>query len=236
MNSIFQFKQFTVEQKYASMKVGTDGVLLGAWAQVENTNTILDIGTGTGLIALMIAQRNPAAKITAIEVDQDACLDTIANFENSRWKSNLKLVCEDLKNYQPTDEFDLIVSNPPFFKNSLHSPGNKRNKARHDVHLTPEYIFSFSSEFLSSKGNICVIYPADRLEELNLNAEAAGLHLNSCCFVKPTPAKEAHRVLLQYNRQSVDSVYYSELIIEDSGRHKYSANYKELTKEFYLAF
>ena len=138
-NPYFQFKQFTVWHDKCAMKVGTDGVLLGAWASVQNAHKILDVGTGTGLVALMLAQRSlPDADIIALEIDGAAAGQARENVTRSPWKERVEVVQTDFRDYQSSDKFDVIVSNPPYFVDSLECPDQQRNAARHNGSLTYE--------------------------------------------------------------------------------------------------
>ena len=135
-NSFFQFKQFTIQQDQCAMKVGTDGVLLGAWVDLTNKKKCLDVGTGTGLIALMMAQRTAEAHITAVEVDEEAVVQARRNVLNSPWKDRVEMVHCNFLSFQPNQKFDSIVSNPPYFTNNLISPDKQRTLARHNNHMT----------------------------------------------------------------------------------------------------
>ena len=231
----FQFKKFIVHQDKCSMKVGTDGVLLGAWADVKNCNSILDIGTGSGLIALMIAQRNFNLNIVAIDIDKDSSLQAAENFASSPWKTRLISIHTSLQNYHCLSKIDLIVSNPPFFEKSLKSEKVQKNLARHNDGLTFEDIAIFAKNNLSEFGKLAVIYPASIENECNAVAKTAGLFLARKCNVKPLPDKSPKRVLLEYVLFKCETIT-TELVIEMGQRHEYSSAYKELTKEFYLGF
>ena len=130
-NPYFQFKQFTVRHDKCAMKVGTDGVLLGAWAPVQDVKRILDVGAGSGLISLQLAQRNPEAVITSVEIDPAAAAQAQENIQSSPWSNRMEVVCCDFRKYHPEDKFDLIVSNPPYFVDALRCPDNQRCMARH---------------------------------------------------------------------------------------------------------
>ncbi len=159
-NSYFQFKQFTVWHDKCAMKVGTDGVLLGAWVNIFNAKSVLDIGTGTGLIALMIAQRS-TANILAVEIDADAVNQAIENVERSPWSGNIKVQHADFKTATFNTKFDVIVSNPPYFSDSLLSPDTHRSTARHTSELTYHDLISRVSGILAFKGEFSLIIPAD---------------------------------------------------------------------------
>lgn len=219
------------------MKVGTDGVLLGAWCTCENAKTALDIGTGTGLIALMLAQRNSNLSIIAIEPNDNAIQDAAPNFQNSDWSERIVLHKTDLNAFRATDQkFDLIVANPPFFKNSLNAPDADRTMARHIDGFSPIAFAEAAINCLDSNGIISGIYPLDSFEEFDLAAAAVGLIPSRLCAVRPTREKPAHRMLFEYSFAEMKTTYIEELIIEENARHNYSKAYRELTSDFYLSF
>lgn len=219
------------------MKVGTDGVLLGAWCNCENAKTALDIGTGTGLIALMLAQRNRNLIITAIEPNDRAIQDAAPNFQNSVWKDRIILHKADLDAFKTTEQkFDLIVANPPFFKNSLTNPDAGRTMARHIEDFSPHEFAEIAKVCLSSNGILAGIYPLNSFKEFDLAASTAGLIPMRLCAVRPTPQKPAHRMLFEYSFAERQTAFIEELIIEEKGRHNYSEAYRELTRDFYLSF
>lgn len=237
MSNPFTFKQFVVNQQYAPMKVGTDGVLLGAWCSCENAKTALDIGTGTGLIALMLAQRNSHLNITAIEPNEQAIQDAAPNFENSDWNERIVLHKADLNTFNTgPQKFDLIVANPPFFKNSLNASDADRTMARHIDGFSPLAFAEAAKTCLSLNGIIAGIYPLDSFEAFDLAASAVGLIPARLCAVRPTPEKAAHRMLFEYTFAERETTFIEELIIEANGRHNYSAAYMALTRDFYLSF
>ena len=236
-NSWFKFKQFTVWQDIAAMKVGTDGVLLGAWANADHATRVLDLGTGTGLIALMIAQRFQMPRIHAIDVDPDAIQQATENFKRSSWSDRLSAQSISFQEFvasQP-DNFDHIVSNPPYFKNSLHAPDKKRTLARHTASLSFSEILKGSSEILSPTGKLSLIVPYEAVDEILQESASYNLFCHRQLFVKPKPEKGVVRVLLELNctRAEVES---KTLVIELEQRHNYSQAYKDLTHEFYLKF
>lgn len=233
-NNYFKFKQFTILQNHAAMKVGTDGVLLGAWADCSNTKTILDIGTGTGLIALMLAQRSNAT-IDAIDIDDNAIQDAELNISRCLWKNRIRLHKSRLQDYGVSSKYDLIVSNPPYFNQSYKANTESRTNARHDDELSPKDLLRFSSIMLNQQGRICVIIPYDNIKAYESIAATFNLHINKLLWIKPTPTKAPKRVLVEYSFAKLPPSEAS-LIVEDKGRHKYSNDYKKLTKDFYLNF
>ena len=227
--ALFQFKAFSITQENTAMKVGTDGVLLGAWVSLNNTTSVLDIGTGTGLISLMLCQRCELVKVKAIEVEEGAAKDAKCNFEASAWSDRLELVVEDVQHYIG-DEVDLIVSNPPFFEESYLSENKSRSTARNQESLSIESLFLYAQQ---NANRLAVIYPFVYLDEIKSLCEQIGWKVNRVCFVKPTPTKAVKRVLVELSKTS-EKYSEEELVIEDKGRHQYSDAYISLTKDFYL--
>ena len=160
-NSSFKFKQFTIYHDKCAMKVGTDGVLLGAWAPIANVKRVLDVGTGTGLIALQLAQRNPHAKITAIEIDTVAAEQAKNNVLHSPWADRIEVLCLDFRNYQQDDKFDLLVSNPTYFMDALKCPDEQRCMARHAGGLNYHSLFRHAVHLLSEQGKVSIIIPSE---------------------------------------------------------------------------
>ncbi len=217
------------------MKIGTDGILLGAWANCQNCTSILDIGTGTGVIALMMAQRNENASIDAIEIDENSIKDASMNFNNSTWTNRLNLIHHDVTSFRTAKNYDLIVCNPPFFNNSLKPNDNSRALARHNDKLNITEIAKFSTQKISDKGRVCLILPISSLEEVKLIFAKFQLELIRICFVKPKPHKQPHRILLEFGKQK-QSLQKETITIENEGRHNYTEDYKNLTREFYTIF
>jgi len=234
-NSWFQFKQFRIEQEKSALKVGTDGVLLGAWCSVQGATRILDVGTGTGLIALMLAQRSEA-EISAIEISEDACKDALNNFQKSPWADRMKLIQADFNHFSNdrSEYYDLVISNPPYFKRSLISANLAASMARHDISLSFIQLITGSKRLLTEKGRLAVILPVEMLDDFRETARFAGFYLCRKTMVIPKIGKAPKRVLLEF---SVSAVYpvVDELVILLE-QDKYSDNYIELTKEFYLNF
>ncbi|OFX89984.1 MAG: hypothetical protein A2W99_08520 [Bacteroidetes bacterium GWF2_33_16] len=233
-NNYFKFKQFIIHQEKCAMKVGTDGVLLGAWANCENTKHVLDIGTGTGLIALMIAQRSQAI-IDAIEIDENACMQAQDNFQKSPWYSRINLVHQSFQDYatESNKKYDLIVSNPPYFQNSLYTPSEQRTKARHNMELELSDIIDGSSKLLANDGTLSIVLPYIEGVMFIANAAEKGLYCVRQTNVLPKPKVAVKRLLLEFQKQRKAFVD-QDLIIELDKRHEYSDNYKNLTKDYYL--
>jgi len=231
---IFRFKQFNIRQDNTAMKIGTDGTLLGAWVTVANAKNILDIGTGTGVIALMTAQRNSDAKITAIELDEGAIVDASFNIKESPWYNRIELLPVSLQEYTPATTFDVIVSNPPFFEKSLKSPSNTRNKARHTDSLHYSDILFFAQSHLSKNGTLAMILPLENAESCIDEAKSYGLFLKRKSTIKPVPHKAPHRIAFELTNTPNTNFVETELIVETGKRHDYTQDYIALTNAFYI--
>ena len=234
--SKFQFKQFSIEQDRCAMKIGTDGVLLGAWTPIlHNPNSILDIGTGTGIIALMLAQRSAAGQIDALEIDENAYEQAVDNFENSPWGDTLFCFHAGLDEFveEPEDEYDLIVSNPPFYTEDYYSNNEQRDLARFANAMPFEDLIEAAALLLSEAGIFSVIIPFKEEELFVALANEYELYPKQITRVKGTPTSEFKRSLLAFGRNEKINPQIDELVIE-TARHVYTSEYIELTKEFYL--
>ncbi|MFC6860037.1 tRNA1(Val) (adenine(37)-N6)-methyltransferase [Zunongwangia atlantica] len=233
----FIFKQFEVQQDRCAMKIGTDGVLLGAWADIpENTNSILDIGTGTGVIALMMAQRSSAQLIDALEIDENAYEQAVENFEQSDWGD--RLFCyhaefgEFVEEMQDEEKYDLIISNPPFYNSDYKTTSEERDIARFQDALPFKLLLEGSTYLLSEKGKLAVIIPKNQEENFLDIAKNFGLFPEKITYVKGSPTAEIKRCLILLNINSTKTAK-DELIIEHD-RHQYTKEYKNLVSPFYL--
>lgn len=226
-NNYFQFKKFTIYQDRCGMKVGTDATLLGAWA--HGGRTILDIGTGTGIIALMMAQRYPDALITGIDIDKDACLQASDNVKASPYSVDIKLC--DVRKMEGM--FDAIITNPPYFVDSLESPVTKRNIARHTSSLSFRELIDNSWRLLNENGEFSLIVPTESKSLLESEAMLKGFFKTRQWAIKTTVQKEPKRYLLAFMKHQCDSLDFGEGIIQDAP-NKRSAWYEQLTKDFYL--
>lgn len=218
------------------MKVGTDGVLLGAWTPIENNPfSILDIGTGTGIIALMLAQRSNAEQIDALEIDEEAYEQATDNFENSPWNDRLFCFHAGLDEFveEPEDEYDLIVSNPPFYSENYKSNSEQRDLARFQDAMPFEDLVEAADLLLSENGIFSVIIPFKEEENFLALANEYELYPLKITRVKGAPNSEIKRSLLAFSRNKKSDFPVDELIIE-TARHQYTPEYIELTKEFYL--
>ena len=235
-NNYFQFKQFKIVQEKSAMKVGTDGVLLGAWANAEKAKTILDIGAGTGLISLMLAQRSMAS-IVGVEIESEAADEACENVSNSPWKNRVGIQNTSFQEFQKTTTafFDLIVSNPPFFAQSFKSTKLQRNMARHNDTLPFDVLISGVEKLLSENGIFSVILPFDVSEVFEKMAKLNQLHLIRKTSVKSNALSKPHRCLLEFSKRK-HSLKTDVLEIYTSTDSDYTKEYKELTREFYLNF
>lgn len=231
----FKFKEFTIHQDQSAMKVGTDGVLLGAWANLEHEpNAILDIGAGTGLIALQLAQRSMAEVIDAIELDDSAYEQCVANFEASPWADRLFCYHAGFDEFvdEMDDQYDLIVSNPPFYSETMDSGNVSRDQARQNSSLPFDELVNGVSKFLSNNGVFTVIVPFKEEEAFIKLAKNVGLYPNRITRVKGNPNVEYKRSLMEFSHYNNEPKIYT-LVIEN-GRHQYTEEYIALTQAFYL--
>lgn len=231
----FNFKQFHVNQDRCAMKIGTDGVLLGAWTPlINNPYNVLDIGAGTGILSLMLAQRSNAEQIDAIEIDEDAYEQCVENFETSPWGDKLFCFHAGLDEFvdEPEDEYDLIISNPPFYTDDYKSDNTSRDLARFEDALPFEELIEAAALLLSDNGIFSVIIPFKEEERFVSLCKELDLFPLKITRVKGTPTSEIKRSLLAFCRMEQTPLIV-ELVIEIS-RHNYTSEYIELTKDFYL--
>jgi tRNA1Val (adenine37-N6)-methyltransferase len=236
-NNYFQFKKFTIVQEHSAMKVGTDGVLLGAWADVASAKTILDVGTGTGLITLMMAQRS-AAKIVGIEIESKAAEEAENNALNSPWSQRITVINISFQDFVKTNpgSFDLIISNPPFFGNSQKSRCEMLAMAKHNHLLPPSDLISCSSRLLAPEGKFATIIPADSILPVKVLAEKEQLYLLRETAVRPNNLKKPHRYLLEFGKDKIQSLETNFLCIHNDNGNDFTDQYKALTCGFYLNF
>ena len=232
---MFTFKQFTVNQERCAMKIGTDGVLLGAWAPlINNPNAILDIGTGTGVLSLMLAQRSTAEQIDAIEIDEDAYEQCVENFETSPWGDRLFCFHAGLDEFvdDPEDKYDLIISNPPFYAEDFKTDDSQRDMARFQDAMPFEELIEAAALLLSDNGIFSVIIPFKEEAKFVSMCKELDLFPLQITRVKGTPTSDIKRSLLAFTRIE-QTPLIDELTIEIS-RHQYTPEYIALTKDFYL--
>jgi len=231
----FDFKQFSVQQDRCAMKIGTDGVLLGAWVSLEKKpQSILDIGAGTGILSLQLAQRCFAETLEAIEIDEDAFEQCVLNFENSPWGDRLFCFHASAQEFaaEIEEEYDLIISNPPFYSDTYKSEDNQRNTARFTDTLPFKDLVIFAYQFLSEKGIFALILPRKEEENFITLASEVGLFPKRICRVKGNLTSEVKRSLLEFTFEKIE-IIKEELTLETS-RHVYTEDYKKLVKDFYL--
>lgn len=235
-NPYFRFKQFTVHHDRSSLKVGTDAVLLGAWADVENTKHILDIGTGSGVIALMLAQRS-SAQIDAIDIDEESSKQAHENFSESPWSDRLSVHNISLKDFAAAtkSKYDLIVSNPPYFTSSYKPAHPQRFTARHNDQLPINELAENTMKLLNSTGKFCVILPVKEAGFLTAALRSLGLFPEKELWVYSFTGKEVFRKLILFGRNET-TCQIEELTIETGPGQGYSKEYIELTKPYYLNF
>ena len=233
----FVFKKFTVFQHDSAHKVGTDAVLIGAWAQVEKAKSILDIGTGTGIIALMMAQKSHA-DIDAIEIDQGAFEQATQNADFCKWRDRIKIRHESLQQFSSThkEKYDLIVSNPPYFVDSSKPPKEGRVAARHNDFLSFEDLIDGVVKTLSPGGKFFVILPNKEAATLKDLAEKRNLKLSKLLRIRTKQDKATEKRHIMQFEFSPTSFNEDSIVIEKEGRHEYTDEYKELTKEYYIHF
>ena len=233
---MFRFKQFVVRQQQCAMKVGTDGVLLGSWCRVPVEGRVLDVGTGTGLLALMVAQRSLKVDITALEIDREASLQAMENCQKSPWRERIKVLHTSLQEFgeMSADRFDMVVCNPPYFDRSLRCPDKKRTTARHSETLSFDDLLHFSAVLLKKEGSLSVVLPEKESEVFKDKAVDKGLFLCRQMNVLPTPKKDVKRRLMEFSFEKKE-LEVRNLVIETE-RHIYTEEYKNLTQDFYLNF
>lgn len=233
-NSYFQFKQFRIEQDRCAMKVSTDACIQGAWTPISSAcRSVLDVGAGTGLLSLMLAQRNSSIAVDAIELDEGAATQAQENFRQSPWSNRLKIFQQDAREWDAPSIYDLIICNPPFFSKSLLGAKEQRNAARHDLSLTLQELFDLATRMLKPAGELCILLPYaehQHWERLLLQ------HNWSICrelSVVPRAGQAANRIVSIASRLSEQAKVEEELIIRDSNNN-YTAAFMQLMQPFYL--
>jgi len=232
-HSIFRFKQFSVSHHRSTMKVGTDAVILGAWTPVDNCRRILDVGTGCGIIALMLAQRSDA-EITAIDIDEESIEEAMDNFRNNHWNTQLNAVHTSLRHYCESvqTKFDLVISNPPFFQNSLLPNSHKSKLARHTVSLTFDELARDSCRLLGDHGRLVIILPIAEKDNYLFSGLRYGMYLSGKLEVFPGTGKPAKRMILEFTLDKPALVKSHALTVRNADGF-YSDEYKKMTKAFH---
>jgi tRNA1Val (adenine37-N6)-methyltransferase len=228
--SVFRFKEFSIIQDRSAMKVGTDAMLLGSFIESNQKGNCLEIGTGTGVISLMIAQRSPELRITALDIDSESLEEAIQNFQNSPWSNRLEGILEDFLDYSTTEKFDLIVSNPPYFENGLLNESKRKASARHEASLPLNDLFKKSSELINENGSFILIIPFETSSKWILKAKEFQLNCfkEITIFGKPNLPK---RSILFFSKKGKDKME-GQLIIRDED-NSYTEAYKSLTFDFH---
>lgn len=232
-NSFFRFKQFTIHQDLCAMKVGTDGILLGAWAPVNGVRRVLDVGCGTGLLSLMIAQRQPEACIDALDIDDGAAVQARKNISETQFCERINVIKGDVLGDLELSVYDLVVCNPPFFQDSLKCPDVSRTLARHNDTMPFDQLCRKVAGMLTEKGIFCVVIPADMYEYFVEMAAASSLYLLHCTRVCTKVGKPAKRVLLCFGLESGIEPVTDVLDMMDA-EGCYTSEYRSLTEDFYL--
>lgn len=232
----FTFKQFHIDHSRCAMKVGTDGTLLGAWATLPANGRILDIGTGTGLIAIMAAQRTSEAKITAIDIDEDCVLQAQENIAASPWPDRIEVIHSALQEFDASEKFDVIISNPPYFIDSQLSPDVARCTARHTTTLPFNELVTGVRRLLADGGHFSLILPPTEMERFRSAARGVMFVVREC-HVWSTPTSGVRRIMAEFQAEPpTELTVVEKIIIEEKGRHEYSEEYRTLTRDFYLKF
>jgi tRNA1Val (adenine37-N6)-methyltransferase len=233
-SDVFAFKQFKIKQDKCAMKVGTDAVLLGAWTECGNAKKILDVGTGTGVLALMLAQKSEAT-IWAIDIDKDSFIDAKENVYQSKWNDRLKVLNISMQEFtkENSNDFDVIISNPPYFTDAYKAKELSRNTARHTDELPFDQLIECVVKLLSEDGHFFSILPYNEAIQFKNMAAKNNLYLIKSTRVKTKPEKEPKRLLMMYSRKQQIQIE-DELVIELDERHHYTQQYINLTKDYYL--
>ena len=234
----FKFKRFTVFHDESAMKVGTDGTLIGAWASLEGVKTVLDVGCGCGLIALMIAQRSSDSTVLGIDIDEASVRQAARNVAASLWADRVSIECRDVRDLKLDDfgRFDLVVTNPPFYEEDVACPDLSRNSARHTDCLSFEELVEAAARLLSEKGTLSLVLPAKSKSRFVGVAASRWLYLSRFTSVITKPGKQPKRVLMEFKRTLTDAVE-DDLYIYNKGIYNkgmFSEEYVKLMKDFYL--
>lgn len=230
--SVFRFKHFQINQTHAALKVGTDSMVLGSLVKWKNPKNLLDIGTGTGVLALMCAQRYPFKSIIAVEITEKSCVDAQFNFDHSPFESPIQLIHQPIQNLVFNEQFDAIICNPPYFENNLKNNQIDKTIARHTDELSFEELFACFDQNLSTTGSAWIIVPSEiqgKIRELSVKYQ---LYISSEIRIFGVANKEK-RMVFELSKQPNSFVFKCELIIRDTNGN-YTEGYKQLTKEFHF--
>ena len=231
--SRFHFKHFSLYHDRSTMKVGTDAVLLGAWVEIQPTDWVLDIGTGCGLLPLMLSQKG-VAHVDAVDIDKASIEEATINFEASQWREHLKAYCTNIVDFQSDKKYDLIISNPPFFNRFSKCDSERKSKARHnDAGLTYARICQEVCRLMKPEGRLSVVLPFDVMQEFLKTAEGFGLYLHKRMTIIPIAGKEPNRVNLEIGIGKPENVKEEIFVIRDTDNH-FTLQYNEFLKDYYL--
>ena len=229
----FHFKHFSLYHHRSTMKVGTDAILLGRWIEVKPTDVVLDIGTGCGLLPLMISQKG-VAQVDAVDIDKASIEEATVNFDASQWHEHLKAFCVDIVDFQTDKKYDLIVSNPPFFNRFSKCNSERKSRARHnDAGLSYATICQEVCRLLQPDGRFSVVLPFDVMQEFLKTAEGLALYLHKRMTIIPIAGKEPNRVNLELSFEKCNNVFEETFIIRDADK-RFTAQYNEFLKDYYL--
>ncbi len=232
--STFRFKQFEVIQEKNAMKVNTDSVILASWVKSDAKNSrILDIGTGTGLLALCMAQKHPKSTIHGIEIVKENSHEAHINFSNSKWSENLKAIHISLQDYTPTNNYKLIICNPPYFNNSSKNPNSNKTIARHTDLLSYKDIIDFCDVHLAKNGELSIILPFDEAKLFEEIAFKSNLYPSKKLYIKGNKNKTPNRICVSYIKEVLTPVLIQNLTVRTPD-HQYTKEYIALTNNFYL--
>ena len=232
---MFRFKHFTICDESTAMKVGTDGVLLGAWADVAEDTTILDVGTGSGIIAIMVAQRNASARVTALDIDADAVVQAQSNIDTTTWNNRIEVKHTDIKTFTSEERFDHIISNPPYFVENTHSSNPQRHAARSAESLPFRELVSSAERLLKVGGKLSVVLPTESASLFRYEAFER-LWLSRLCSVITVEGDAPKRMLMEFVYTDKPLMPRCEELVIQQRDGIYSPKYRELTKDFYLNF
>jgi tRNA1Val (adenine37-N6)-methyltransferase len=237
-NAYFDFKQFRIAQDRCAMKVSTDACIQGAWLATvfrqNNPATILDIGAGTGLLSLMLAQELPDSLITAIEINEAACVQAAENIRNSPWAERVSVIQTALQDFRPQATFDAIICNPPFFHNHLESQDQDRSLARHSHTLTKEVLAESLARCLNQEGGAGILYPTTEWPAWVDIAQQQGLYVQQQLLIRPHEGKAPNRIVGIMGHHPVTDIDATELCIYEKGSRVYTAAFEGLLKLYYL--
>ena len=229
----FHFKHFSLYHHRSTMKVGTDAILLGRWTEVKPTDVVLDIGTGCGLLPLMLSQKG-VTQVDAVDIDKASIEEATINFEASQWRDYLKAYCVDIVDFQTDKKYDLIISNPPFFNRFSKCDSERKSRARHnDAGLSYATICQEVGRLMQPDGRFALVLPADVSMEFLDTAERYGLYLHKRMTIVPIAGKEPNRVNLELGFEKSDNIFVETFVIRDADK-RFTAQYNEFLRDYYL--